>query len=228
MKNSIYILILICCSYTYSQNTDLYKDNKYREDQVYISALYNTIVNKSGDINITGLSPTISIGLIRDIPLNKNRNFGLSIGAGYSYESYNSNIGMLEFYPKDVKYVTILTEETTKSQFALNSIEFPIFIRWRTSTALTYDFWRVYMGLVSKYVFYNSYTYKGENGDFKQSNLSVLNKWTYGIQLDLGYGAINASIYYGLNSFTKKAPLNSDLNPISHNILKIGLTFYIL
>lgn len=45
-------------------------DQKYREDQFYISLTYNLLSNKPNKVTQSGFSSGIHFGFIRDIPIN--------------------------------------------------------------------------------------------------------------------------------------------------------------
>ena len=54
-------------------------DDKYREDQFYISVTYNLIGKKPSGLSQNGFSSGIHCGFIRDMPINKARNVAFGI-----------------------------------------------------------------------------------------------------------------------------------------------------
>ena len=72
-------------------------DDKYLEDQFYLSLHYNSLRNSPSNFNQNKFSSTLSFGFIRDIPLNQRRNFGLGLGFGLALSSINSNLKLNDF-----------------------------------------------------------------------------------------------------------------------------------
>ena len=71
-------------------NTEI--DKLYKEDQFYIGITYLLLNDLHKDMSQHGFSTGLSFGYIKDIPLNKDRNFGLGIGIGLSSNSLNQNL----------------------------------------------------------------------------------------------------------------------------------------
>jgi len=232
MKHYFFLLILGVSCFGFSQNSEdtdkakLYEN--YREDQFYASVTYNLINNKPDDVKQSGFSSGFHFGFIRDMPLNKRRNFAVGLGLGISTNSYNQNMSILET-DNDLEYLIIDESEVnvSKNKFTTYLVELPLEIRWRTSTAIDYNFWRIYTGFKVGYLIYNSTKYRSEAGDQNLSNLDDFNKVQYGLTLSAGYGTWNFHLYYGLNSiFNDNAHLNGEA--IDMKSFKIGLMFYIL
>ena len=59
----------------FSQETPDFEavDSLYREDQFYIGVTYNTLVNRPTGISQNKFTPSFSLGILRDMPFNKNR-----------------------------------------------------------------------------------------------------------------------------------------------------------
>ena len=149
LRNLICVLLFSISSY--SQLDSL--DDKYREDQIYFGVYYNSLADSPNDFSQNKFSSSVNLGFIRDFPLNKERNFGLGIGLGLSTSSYHNN---LKFSNSNGLFnVAIISdsETFTKNKWALNELEFPFEIRWRTSSAENYKFWRIYFGIKTSYVF---------------------------------------------------------------------------
>ncbi|NNC69483.1 MAG: PorT family protein [Flavobacteriaceae bacterium] len=198
--------------------------NNYLEDQIYLGFTYNVLNNRPSTISPNGFSNGIFIGYIKDIPLSEGRNFGLGLGLGYGRNTYFQNLKISE-----INNTTVFepVEGTfNRNKFSLHSIEVPFEVRWRTSTATKYKFWRLYSGLKLGYVF-------ASNAKLKQDittvvrNISEVNKLQYGLTLSVGYGTWNANMYYALNDIFSDAFLSSTGEAIQSREIRIGLIFYI-
>ena len=203
-------------------------DSLYKEDQFYVGVTYNLIANKPEGLSQNGFSWGLSLGFIKDIPINKARNKGFGIGLGYASDSYNNNLFVSKDSSGDYVY-TVLDDGSsfTKNKFLFHLIELPIEYRWRTSTPTDYAFWRIYTGIKFGYVMANSWKYKGDLGDLKYHDISDVNNFQYGLTLSAGYNTWNFHVNYLLNSiFSKNSSLGTESTNVS--IIKIGLTFYIL
>ena len=121
-----------------------------------------------------------------------------------------------------------VTDNTISSNlFTSHNLEFPLELRWRTSTATKYNFWRVYTGIKFFYNLSNKFQFDDEsNTTYKYSNISNYNRLQYGLTLSTGYDEFNINIFYGLTPVFKGSNLNGE--KIDTKILKFGLIFYIL
>ncbi|MFT5846861.1 MAG: hypothetical protein ACJARX_000652 [Psychroserpens sp.] len=203
-------------------------DNDYREDQFYVSVTYNLLGNKPDNVSQNGFSSGFHFGFIRDMPLNKKRNVGLGIGIGLSSNSYNQTLLISEM---DIGYDYSVIEDVafSKNKFTTYLVEFPIELRWRTSTAKEFDFWRIYSGIKLGYVFYNTSKFRGSPNDVSLSNISDLNRFQYGLSLSAGYSNVNFYLYYALNTiFDSNVQVSGSGEQVDMNTIKIGLIFYIL
>ncbi|WCO01976.1 porin family protein [Psychroserpens ponticola] len=203
-------------------------DDKYREDQFYLSVTYNLLGNKPDGVSQSGFSSGYHFGFIRDMPINKRRNLALGVGLGFSSNSYNQTLQISE-NNADYQYVILNDNdiEYTKNKFTTYLIEFPIEFRWRTSTATDYDFWRIYTGVKFGYVLFNSSKFNSNDGDIKLSNIDDFNAFQYGLTFSAGYSNISFHLYYGLNGIFSNAKL-VDGEAIDMKSIRIGLMLYIL
>ena len=231
MKRYFFLLLVLLGYLGFSQNDntdkeELYKN--YREDQFYASVTYNLLTDKPAGISQRGFSSGFHLGFIRDMPVNERRNFAIGLGLGLSSNSYSQNLSILK-ENNEVLYSVIDESEVnvSKNKFTTYLVELPLEIRWRTSTAIDYNFWRIYTGFKVGYLLYNSTKYKSDAGNQNLSNLDDFNKVQYGLTLSAGYGTWNFHLYYSLNSiFNDNAKLNGEA--IDMKSFKIGLMFYIL
>lgn len=201
-------------------------DSLYREDQFYIGITYNTLQNRPLGISQNKFTPSFSIGVVRDMPINKARNRAVAVGIGYSWNNYNQNI-LISENNGNLQYNTIPNGTLfDKNKLSLHSIDIPIEYRWRTSVPETHKFWRIYSGLKLSYLFYSQSNYEDSQTSFMVVNNPDINKFQYGTYLSVGYNTVNFNIYYGLNPIFKSAELNG--NSVGMNSLNFGFMFYIL
>lgn len=229
-----FLFVLFCCasSVTFAQQIrepdSVFVDQKYREDQFYLSVTYNLLDKKPKQLKQTGFSNGIHFGVIRDMPINERRNKAVGIGLGISINSYNQNMMISEVGENRYSY-GIIDERQIKirrNKFSAYSIEVPLQYRWRTSTASEYKFWRIYPGIKFGYVLYNSSKFKGSIDDINVYNIDDFTRLQYGLTLSAGYSTWNFNIYYGLNAlFKDTAQLNNE--SLDMNSIKIGLMFYV-
>jgi hypothetical protein len=212
----------------YSQVTPDFEavDSLYREDQFYIGVTYNTLVNRPTGISQNKFTPSFSLGVLRDMPFNKNRTKSIAAGIGYSINNYNQNIlisetnGIIEYNPTS----SLISYDTNK--LTLHYLDIPIEFRWRTSTPESHKFWRIYTGFKFSYLVYDRSKYVDSQVTNKVTGNSDLNKFQYGTYLSVGYNTVNFYVYYGLNPIFKSAVLNG--NSLDVNTLNFGFLFYIL
>jgi len=201
-------------------------DDKYLEDQFYIGLHYNSLRNSPTDFNQNKFSSTLSFGIIRDIPFNKRRNIGMGAGLGLALSSTNSNLKFDE--DSFLENATVIDPGSfKKNKWNVSKLELPIEIRWRTSTAEIYKFWRVYLGFKTSYLLSSRYKFESENLTYKLKSLPF-RKVNTGVMLNAGNNTWNLSLYMGLrpvfnDEFRKLNPELKDLKDFS-----VGLIFYIL
>jgi hypothetical protein len=209
-------------------------DKYYLEDQIYMTATYNMLVNKSDSITQGGFSNGFSIGYIRDIPFNERRNFGIAVGLAYSIGHYYQNLDIKTFINGAGDITKLNNSDYIRNKFSLSYIELPFEIRFRTSTVETKNFFRSYVGFKVGYRL-NAYSKKKTN--YQQSayyNHPDFNWWRYGITLNLGYSKWNLHIFYSLSEIFKDGAtanpinINNSLIPLNMNELNIGLVFYLI
>lgn len=240
MKQAFLLCIFVCIAASCFSQTDgdsleakndslTVIDTKYREDQFYISLTYNLLAQKPENLSQQGFSAGFHLGFIRDFPINERRNWAIGVGLGLSSNSYNQNLLIAEQANGEFDYFIINEDSISfnKNKFTTYLVEVPLELRWRTSTATEYKFWRIYTGVKFGYVVYNSSKFEGDLGTLKNNNIADINGLRYGLTFSAGYSTWNAHIYYGLNSlFDKSAKI--DGQSIDLTSVKIGLIFYIL
>ncbi|MFK5959458.1 MAG: porin family protein [Lutibacter sp.] len=206
-----------------AQENDSTINPRYLEDQIYLSLTYNILLQKPVTIVQNGFSGGVSIGFIKDIPFNSQRNFGIGIGIGYAYNVFIQNLKITEV--NSVTFFEIAQDYNT-NRFGISTVELPFEIRWRNSTLNRYKFWRIYGGFKVSYVLMAKSTFKDSLETFIIRNSSKFNKFQYGLTLATGFGTWNLYVYYGLNPIFK----NGDLNGTNLNLkdFNVGVKFYIM
>jgi hypothetical protein len=207
--------------------TDTFVDTKYKEDQFYIGVSYNLLAEKPDYLSQSGFSIGAQIGKIFDIPVNKARNFGFGIGVGYALDFLNHNLAITKDASNGTTYEILDADDFSRNRSSFHSLEMPLEIRWRTSNATSYKFWRVYGGIKFSYVIASNSKLKASSGTSKVNGLSDLNKLQYGLTLSAGYDTWNVQIYYGLNSLFNDVATTEGV-PVDMKLVKIGLIFYLL
>lgn len=224
MKKLIYGLFLMISTSLFSQVDSLQLGAKYFEDQLYLSVTYNQLFSQPTSVPKSGISFNFSAGYMRDIPFNKQQNFGIAVGVGYSFDSYNHNL-KVDNTNNVINYS--VDGALNSNTFKTHNIEVPLEIRWRTSTAQKFKFWRIYPGLKFSYNLSNIFSYTDTNGVVNSiSNLKDFNKFQYGLTLSVGYDAFNVYSYFGLSPLYNNATINGE--KINTKQFKVGLIFYLL
>ena len=198
-------------------------NEKYLEDQIYLSLTYNALINNPDNVTQNGFSGGIAFGFIKDIPLNYKRNIGFGLGVGYSYNSYIQNL-KITYVNQSTSFE--IAKDFKVNRFGFSAIEFPFELRWRNSSPVKYKFWRIYGGVKISYILSAKTKYEDVVETLTTKNIDEFNKFQYGLTLATGFSTWNLYIYYGLNPFFK----NVDFNGSKLNLkdLNIGLKFYIM
>ncbi len=229
---SCFLFFLILYSIgSIAQETDTTstEDTRYREDQFYVGATYNLLSNVPSGVKIRGLSGGFQFGYLRDIPINKQRNIAFALGAGFAYDVYGQNLFIGE--TQDEKTIfTVLDDgevDFSRNSFSTAVIEIPLEFRWRSSTASSYRFWRVYGGFRAGYAYWYKSTFKGAENSVNQTDIPEFDKLRLGATLSFGYNTFNFFVYYSINPFFKDAVI-SETESVKFRTIKVGLLFYIL
>lgn len=224
MKNILYFVFLFfCVSNFFAQKDSLQIGDRYAEDQIYASISYGQIFNQPSPISKSGFSYALSMGFIKDITLNKRGNVSIAFGVGYGFDFFNHELKVEEINEStNFSGGQGLASNIFKSQ----NLEFPLELRWRTSTAIRYDFWRIYGGIKFLYNLSNQFQFEENSTAFSYKNVSSYNKFQYGLTLSAGYDKINVNLFYSLTPIFNNATISGE--DINSAILKFGLIFYIL
>jgi hypothetical protein len=195
----------------------------YLEDQIYLSLTYNYLRNKPTSISQNGFSSGISVGFIKDIPLNQKNNLGFGLGLGYGYDAYIQN---LKISRTNNSLVYELATDFKTNWLRLHSIEIPFEFRWRNSTLEKFKFWRVYTGIKASYIFTSKSKFNDFESIIKVKNIASINKFQYGLTLSAGYSTWNLYIYYGLSPIFNDVSFDNE--QLNMKDVKVGLKFYIM
>jgi hypothetical protein len=206
------------------QKDSLQLGDRYADDQIYAAITYSQFYNQPSTVSKSGFSYSISTGFIKDFILNTKGSFSFAAGIGYGFDFFNHELKV-----EEINNSTFISSDNTLSSdtFKSHNFEFPLEIRWRTSTANKYKFWRVYTGVKFLYNFSNKFRFTDANNtSFSYSNVSSYNKLQYGLTLSAGYDAFTVHVFYGLTPLFENN--TSGIETVETKILKFGLIFYIL
>lgn len=234
MKISLLILIAFAAlssNYLQAQETLIEEelkevDSLYREDQIYLGLTFHLLGDLPADISQSGFSGGLHLGFIRDFPINKRRNIAIGVGAGWSINAYGQELFIGTGENGKSVFRSLNDVEYDTNRFSTQLVEAPIEFRWRTSTATSYKFWRVYAGFRLGYIYYSKSTYRDADNRITITNIPELDKFRLGTTLTFGYNTFNFHVYYNLNPMFNNAKLEGE--PINMSVFKVGLMFYIL
>ena len=191
----------------------------YREDQIYAAIGYPLLINAPEGIAQNKLSHTFSLGYIRDMPINNNRNIAIGLGLGINYNVLFTNLQ----FNNDM--TTNVVSSDVINQWNSNEIEIPLEFRWRNSTPTNYRFWRVYAGLVGHYsLSAKQYT---NSGSFKSSVPLKTRNFRLAFKLNVGNNTWNLTYSYPIDSLFDFGESAEDKTLNEIKTAKLGLIFYI-
>lgn len=205
-------------------------DPFYREDQFYASISYNLIQNKADQYSQNSFSTGLTVGFLRDIPVNKARTHAIAIGLGYSYNNIKHNLFVYENSTRGetARGYEVVGEDTfDKNKLVLHYLELPIELRWRNSTPYSHKFWRVYAGFKISYLINDRSYMESSDGRVWVRHNPDLNKLVYGAYVSAGWNTWNFYFYYGFAPIYKDAYTNKG-EKVNLSSLNLGLIFYIL
>lgn len=204
-------------------------DSLYREDQIYVGFTYNLLMGSPEGITGKQFSGGFHTGFIRDFPLNERRNLALGVGVGWSINTYGQNLFLGEDDQGNTNFINLETQQVDfdKNRFSTQSVDLPVQFRWRTSTAETYKFWRVYAGLRPSYVYYFRSKFVQPGLTVRQTDIPEFDRFRLGATFTFGYNTFNFNFYYSLNSFFDQ-DARVDGEQIDLKTFQVGLMFFLL
>lgn len=191
-------------------------DSLYREDQFYFSLSYNIVHDRPTGFKQFSFSPGITAGVLRDMPITKNRHWAIGLGLGYAYNNIKQFINSDELFGDN----TIIPSENIRTIVTSHGIDIPLEIRWRNSTPESHKFWRIYTGFKASYIVNARLKLESSFGNSNESIMKEVNRWQFGAYITAGFNTWNPYIYYGINPIFKDGSKMSNLN--------VGFQFYIL
>jgi hypothetical protein len=219
MRLYLYFLTSLLVVQSLFAQDSLLVGRKYFEDQIYIGAQYNTLLNKPEEFYQVGISTGFHVGFIKDIPLNKNGTVALGFGVGYAYNKYKQNYRIPEFVFEDLL-------ATDNNSFTTHAVEIPFSIRLRKSKATVKPFVRAYFGVKASYLFASKSKYFIVGNRAETNSLNLLNPFQFGPQISIGYGNLNVYAYLGTTNLFRNIP-ETAIGTNHLKVLKMGLQFYI-
>ncbi|WP_158728613.1 MULTISPECIES: porin family protein [unclassified Flavobacterium] len=201
-------------------------DSVYREDQFYFAITYNSLVNRPTGVSQNKFSSGVSLGFLRDMPVNKKRTFAIATGLGFTYNNFNQNLFVSEQEGSFAYKIISADVRFDENKFSQLSVDLPVEFRWRTSTYDSHKFWRIYTGLKFSYLLFDRSLFVGSSDRIVVQNNADFNALQYGAYIATGYNTVNLYLYYGLNPLFQKATLNGA--SVNMRAFNLGITFYIL
>lgn len=229
MRRFFFALALLGGLSGYAQAPSTVIDTLYLEDQFNIGISYNWLISSPSDLKQHNFSRTLFGGYQRDIPLNKKRNIGLAMGAGYSYSLTYMNLQAKE-QNGDITYaITSIKDQKIKDcYYEQHSLDLlPLEFRWRTSTPYSHKFWRVYTGLKASYVFASNYKFRNDAQSYHFSDPHLKGYTEWKLYTAVGHNTWNIYIQYAFRPLLKGLQAENGAS-IESQMLNIGLIFYIL
>ncbi len=203
-------------------------DKHYYEDQLYFGLSYIVLKDLPPDVKQNGFSNSLRFGLIRDFPVNEQRNFGFGVGFGYSRDVYYHNLKIyVDEQTGNVLFQSLEGIDYKTNSFTVHKLDFPVEIRWRGSTPTKFKFWRLYTGITFSYVLNSESQFVTDKANIIYKKLEISEPWRFGYTLAVGYGLWNFSLYYGLNNIIKEE-IKYNNNPINMRDFHLGVIYYFL
>jgi hypothetical protein len=216
MQKQFFFLLFIA-SFALAQTP---ADSLYREDQIYVSVGYPLLIDIPEGLTQNKLSHTFSFGLIRDMPINTARNIAFGLGFGINYNVVYTNLQFMD----DLE-VTNFVSSDVNNQWNSVEVEIPLEFRWRSSTPINYQFWRVYAGVVGYY----SVSAKQRTMLALSESITSLSvqKFRLALRLNIGNNTWNLTYSHPIDSFFDfdKSTQNKSLSQLK--TAKLGMVFYI-
>ncbi|MDC8005917.1 outer membrane beta-barrel protein [Aureisphaera galaxeae] len=226
----LFIALQACMGWAQEEEgADVYIDDKYREDQLYIGVTYNLLTSVPSGVNLQGVSGGLEFGYLRDMPINERRNLAIALGAGFNFDQFGQTL----FIGEDETENTIFrvldnTINYSSNRFSTATVELPFEFRWRTSTAEEYRFWRIYTGFRVGYTYWYRARFKQDGNQVSQTDIPEFERLRLSAHLSFGYGTFNFYTSYSLNPYFTNAQTTNTGETIDFRTLKLGIIFYIL
>ena len=154
------------------------------------------------------------------MPINTARNLAFGLGLGLNYNVVYTN---LQF--TDNMEATTFVSSDLINQWSSVDAEIPLEFRWRSSTHVNYQFWRVYAGVVGYY----SLSAKQRTRTALTESITSLSVQNFrlALRLNVGNNTWNLTYTHPIDSFFDfdKSAHNKSFSKLK--TAKLGLIFYI-
>lgn len=201
----------------------------YREDQFYLALSYDLLAEVPEAVATRGIIGGIQFGFIRDWPLTSKGNWALGTGVGLGYDRYGQNIIVQSSQEAEPTWTIEQSPSAIEANsLQLTTLEFPLEIRWRTSTPEIYKFWRLYTGIKWSQGLFTQTVFKGPNRSETLTDLPQLRKGIWYATASFGYGTFNVQVQWGLTPLLLDVQDDATGQPIGLRPIKLGIMFYIL
>ena len=211
-----------------SLSTDsLPDDPKYREDQFYAGVTVNFLSGLPNNVEQSGFSGSAFFGFLRDMPINQKRDIALALGAGLSFNTNNQNL-KIDNSGGVTRFNDLADEDYQSNRFSTYLLEMPFQFRWRTSSAKTNNFWRIYAGFKLGYLYFFRSKFEGNEQRINVKDPDGLERWRYSLTFSGGYGKVNFYLDYSINDLFSGVNLENSNSAIKIQPIKAGFIFYIL
>lgn len=196
---------------------------RYFEDQFYLGLSYNSLGGKINEFKENKFSYSINYGFIKDLPINKKRNYSFGLGIGLGHNTLNNNLSY-SFFNNTSNFNFIENASSVKvNRYNYTELQIPIELRWRNSSYNNYSFWRVYAGVRYSRIISSKYIFD-DNITINKTKEFPVNKNQLGVIINIGYNTWNISVYQSIDNF-----FNYENNPNLSGLkqFRLGFIFYI-
>lgn len=197
------------------------KKPSFREDQIFFGIAYPYFSGAPTDVIQNKLSYAFSVGFVRDIPLNTKRTVALGLGLGWDQAMLFNN-AKFSVASNTITSV-LLAQEYKQNHLSVQSLAFPLEIRWRNATEDNHAFWRIYSGISLHVPIQIQGVFVSEDGIREVVSLpstSTLFRWN----AHFGFNTWNISISHDLQPWASSSISKEKFNI---KLTKIGLIFYL-
>lgn len=229
-KGYLLSLLLLFCAPLVAQVTNeaVSDDEFYREDQFYLALSYDLVSEVPAAVATRGLIGGVQLGFIRDWPISTQGDWSLGTGVGIGYDRLGQNIIASSSQGTPTWTIEQSPSAIEANSLQITALEFPLEIRWRTSDAKTYKFWRVYTGAKWSQHIAARAVFKSSDASETLTDLPQLRSGIWYATLAFGYGTFNAQLQWGLSPLLIGVRDNVTQQSIGFRPIKLGIMFYIL
>lgn len=194
----------------------------FREDQLYFGVAYPYFSTPPETLIQNKLSYALSMGFVRDMPINKSRTWALGLGVGWDVTKWYTNTRFSA--SGNTISASTLTDDYQQNFLSMQSLALPFEVRWRNATATKHAFWRIHTGVSLHVPMHLKSVFTSASG-FQNRDSLPINGTFLRWNLHLGFNTWNISIAQDLQPWAVSNTLNSQFDMKS---ARIGLVFYIL